>query len=161
MSHQASRTMDDDAASLFERVTERFRDEVLALLSAWRAHLDDNDLPRIGDATEEQLLASREAHRIAVRLKDLVARALSLHDWSTGELTTRHVFSPPNRLQFRQYCLDGADLSHQSLPAPMCDLSADSAQLYARACALEDMLLDLHDIRESAPAAADDKDEAA
>ncbi|PKU24903.1 hypothetical protein CWS72_08470 [Telmatospirillum siberiense] len=135
---------DDDAASLFELVTERFRNEAFSLLSECRAYLEEADLPRIGDATDDQLLASREAHRVAVRLKDLMTRTLSLHAWSCGKISTNEAFGQHQRLQFRDYCLESAEPSAPGLPERMLHLCEDSLALYERTCNLEDTLLDLH-----------------
>ncbi len=145
MAYECIRTADDDAASLFELVTQRFRDDVFSLLDDYESYLEEADLPRIGAASEEQLLASREAHRIAIRLKDLVARTLSLHAWSSGEITTVYAFSQANRLQYRDY---GLEPSAQGLPEQIRDLAERSAALYQRTCELEDLLLDLHDLRQ-------------
>lgn len=151
----------DDATSLFEQVTERFRDDALALLSECQAYLEEADLPRIGEATEEQLLASQEAHRIAIRLRDLTARTLSLHAWSYGRLSTQEAFAPHLRLQFRDYCLGSADPSAPGLPIRLRALCEDSLALYERTCDLEDTLLDLHGLSEKTSRISGDEIEAA
>lgn len=145
---------DDDAASLFEQVTERFRDEAQILLAECQDYLEEADLPRMGDASEKQLRASREAHRVAVRLKDLIRRTFILHAWSSGMISTNEAFASSNRLQFRDYCLDGADAAVSDLPLRLRNLCADSLALYERTCDLEDTLLGLHGL-------SDDQTEAA
>lgn len=146
MAYDDSRTVDDNAASLFEMVTERFRDEVFSLLAESQDCLEKTGTPGIRPVTERRLLASRAIHRHAVRLRDLVARAISLHAWSTGGITTEQAFSLENRLPFREDGTEPAELSARGLPVRLRVLTERSLALCERARRLEEMLLDLHDI---------------
>lgn len=146
MAFISGNTADDTSASLFELVTARLRNDAFSLIFESQAYLKKVKLPRFGDATEEELLTSREAHRLANRLRDLMARAISLHAWSIGEITTDFALASENLLQFREDCLTSIALSGQGLTTEMCELSERSILLYERACRLENMLLDFYDV---------------
>ncbi len=153
MASQNSTMADDESASLlelvaerFRNVAERFRDDVFSLISESQAYLKESDLPRFGDATEEDLLASREAYRLSLRLKELMARAISFHAWSNGKVTIQDALSPQNRLRPREENPESAAPAGQGPKSEICALSERSIVLYERACRLEDMLADFYDM---------------
>jgi hypothetical protein len=146
MAFLSGSTVQDNSASLFELVTERLRNDAFSLIFESQAYLKEANLPRFGDATEEELVSSRETYRLANRLKDIMARAISLHAWSIGKITTEYALASENLLRFRDECLESRALSGRSLTTELCALSERSILLYERACRLENMLLDFYDM---------------
>jgi hypothetical protein len=146
MLDNGSSILDDNAVDFLKLVIESLRDETLALLSESSTYFEENALTCADRASEGQVLASREALRHAVRIKDLVAWTNFLHAWARGELPTTDILNEKNRLQFRAPASQSPDLSDQTETAQIRDLSRRGADLYQRACHLEDMLLDAHDI---------------